>query len=355
MSEKSGFFNAKSVDGTYDRVYDAYDFADYFATFIGNGVFADPSNQLKVYASSGLNVSVKPGKAFIKGHYYILDEAKSITVPLNTSSVNKTYYVCCTLDNLLRTITTDVRETGTQSTPEVSEAKHELILCSIIVKPGETNITDSMITDRRPDPSYCGYVSGVVKQIDVQDAFTQFQAAFEEWFNNVKEVLSDDAEGHLLTLIETEQQRNDTQQNSINNLITRMSGVERENTTQTTDIGVLKEDLSSLITSYGKLSGKLRSLIKRRKYSSEKVTVKPGESTAKMFAFEKGADEVIMSYMVMDCPNGIVINVRDIATTEDKKRVTVNIECENVSDYLSEGKIDMDFYFISNDFLQIIS
>ena len=49
-------------------------FADYFATFIGNGVFVNPADQLKVVAKSGLTVTVKAGKAFIDGYWYILDE-----------------------------------------------------------------------------------------------------------------------------------------------------------------------------------------------------------------------------------------------------------------------------------------
>ena len=36
-------FNAVAVDGEYDRVYKAEDWAWYFATFIANGIFPKPS------------------------------------------------------------------------------------------------------------------------------------------------------------------------------------------------------------------------------------------------------------------------------------------------------------------------
>ena len=57
--EKSSFFN--SVSG--DRVYCAEEWAEYFASFIGNGVFPVPSTSLQVVAGSGMAVAVKTGKA----------------------------------------------------------------------------------------------------------------------------------------------------------------------------------------------------------------------------------------------------------------------------------------------------
>ena len=72
MAEYSGFFNAQLVNEKYDRVYDAGNFAEYFSTFIGDGVFAEPSNQLKVVPKSGLTVTLKAGKAFIEGYWYKL-------------------------------------------------------------------------------------------------------------------------------------------------------------------------------------------------------------------------------------------------------------------------------------------
>ena len=57
MAEASRFFNA--VDG--DRVYSAADWAEYFASFIGNGVFGSPITNLQVSPGDGMNVSVAAG------------------------------------------------------------------------------------------------------------------------------------------------------------------------------------------------------------------------------------------------------------------------------------------------------
>ena len=42
---------------------------------MGNGVFANPANQLKVVVGTGLQVQVLPGKAWINGYFYELSEA----------------------------------------------------------------------------------------------------------------------------------------------------------------------------------------------------------------------------------------------------------------------------------------
>ena len=61
--EKSSFFNSVS----HDRTYKAEDWAEYFASFIGNGVFPVPSTGLQVVANDGMKLNVKTGKAWING------------------------------------------------------------------------------------------------------------------------------------------------------------------------------------------------------------------------------------------------------------------------------------------------
>ena len=70
--ERSSFFNAELKGEEYDRVYLAEDYARYFASFIGNGVFADPSNNLQVQATGAMNITLKEGKAWscIKIRFY---------------------------------------------------------------------------------------------------------------------------------------------------------------------------------------------------------------------------------------------------------------------------------------------
>ena len=73
--EKSSFFNAELINGEYDRVYGAEDYARYFSSFIGNGVFPNPSDNLKVIADGkDMKIIIKAGKAWINGYYYENDD-----------------------------------------------------------------------------------------------------------------------------------------------------------------------------------------------------------------------------------------------------------------------------------------
>jgi hypothetical protein len=64
--ESSGFFNAEKLpNGTFDRVYLADNFAQYFASFISNGVFGGKMSALQVILSSDFGVAVQSGQGFI--------------------------------------------------------------------------------------------------------------------------------------------------------------------------------------------------------------------------------------------------------------------------------------------------
>lgn len=197
MAEQSGFFNALKVGETYDRVYEASDFANYFSKFIGNGVFVNPTNQLKVVAKSGLTVTVRKGNAYIDGYWYKLTEDMDITFNPNATGYNSNCVVCCTLDIANRTISIVKKEGVSSILPVNDGSTHELVLCSIVLGVGVSTITDAVITDRRPDDTYCGFVKGLVGQITTTELFLQFEKAFSEWFDSVKGQLSGDVAGNL--------------------------------------------------------------------------------------------------------------------------------------------------------------
>ena len=89
MAQKSSFFNAQLQSGVYDRTYLAEDFAAYFASFIGNGVFPDPAAGLQVTAGSGMQVSLGSGKAWMNGYYYINTSACLFTLDTADGVLNR--------------------------------------------------------------------------------------------------------------------------------------------------------------------------------------------------------------------------------------------------------------------------
>lgn len=191
MAEKYGFFNAvETSSGVYDRTYNAEDFASYFSKFIGDGVFANPTDGLKVSAQSGLKVTVKAGSAYIDGYYYELTEDTTLTIQVNSSSYVQTDSVVVRLDKVNRKMSLELKRNNT-SVSRTSTVK-ELQLATIKKDVGSSSVSAADITDKRPYNDVCGFVTGVIQQISTSDLFSQFTAIFNEWFDGIKGQLSQD-------------------------------------------------------------------------------------------------------------------------------------------------------------------
>ncbi|NOW86783.1 hypothetical protein B0H39_004664 [Clostridium beijerinckii] len=183
MAEKSGFFN--SVNG--DRKYKADFFAEYFASFIGNGVFPNPSNALQVIASTNMNIIVKAGKAWINGYYYNNDTDLTLTLDTADGVLNRIDKIVLQFNTLSRTISVKVKK-GTFASAAVAPAlqrdanSYELALADVYITKGSINVLQSNITDIRLDSGRCGIVHGTVDQVDTTTLFNQYQS----WLNDKK-------------------------------------------------------------------------------------------------------------------------------------------------------------------------
>lgn len=191
MSERYGFFNAvETSSGVYDSTYNAEDFANYFSKFIGNGVFVNPTDGLKVSIQSGLKVTVKAGSAYIDGYYYELTENKTLTIPVNSSAYVQEDSIVVRLNKVNRKISIELKQNdvSVSRTSTVSE----LQLATIRKPIGASTLVQSDVTDMRPHNEVCGFVTGVVQQISTSDLFSQFTSMFNEWFTGIKGQLSGD-------------------------------------------------------------------------------------------------------------------------------------------------------------------
>lgn len=228
--EKSGFFNSNNGD----RKYKASDFAEFFNSFITNGVFPNPSTNLQVIANNDMTVTLKEGPAWINGYQYINDSDLILPIAVADGVLNRIDRIALRMDTAGRAINAVVKEGTFASSPVALGLQrdadgYELGIADIAVNAGVTAITQSNITDLRLSSDYCGVVS-FVNPIDVtaifnqyQDWFntkkvtyestmntnesqfttdmsakeTQFQADFTAWFNGIKGQLGTDAAGNL--------------------------------------------------------------------------------------------------------------------------------------------------------------
>ena len=209
MGEYSSFFNSV-VDGAgiYDREYSAEDFAEYFASFVGNGVYAGSASQLQVLAvGDNMSVSVQTGSAWINGYYYRNATSKDLTLSIADGGLDRIDLIVVRLDLVNRQITAEIHE-GTPSTtgvvPDLTRNTdvYEICLAQIRVPANANSISQANIVDTRSNASLCGWVSGVIDQIDTTNLFAQYDYAFNNWFNNTREILDSDVAGHLQAEIE---------------------------------------------------------------------------------------------------------------------------------------------------------
>lgn len=178
---RSGPFT--SVNG--DRAYLNKFFTDYFSTFIGDGVFPVPSNNLQVMADSGLNITVKKGTAFINGRVHLADTDISLTLDEGDNLLSRIDKVVLRVDTIARTITKEIKK-GTPATSPVAPTLQrdddiwELGLAQILVGKAVTNITQANITDLRLNKVECGIVKGTIEEIDTTTLFNEYQTWISE-------------------------------------------------------------------------------------------------------------------------------------------------------------------------------
>lgn len=189
MALKFGFFN--SVNG--DRKYNADDISNYFLKLISNGVFATPSNAMQVQASADMTVKVSAGWAFINCKWLENTAAYPLTLDAADVVLNRIDRIVLRLSESPRTMGIYIKKGTPASTPmppELARTKGviwELSLAKISIHAGTTAITQAMITDERADAVLCGWVTGLIDQIDTTNLFAQFTNAFNTWFSEIKD------------------------------------------------------------------------------------------------------------------------------------------------------------------------
>ncbi|GAB0170555.1 phage tail protein [Lysinibacillus sp. CTST325] len=247
MAIRSGFFN--SVNG--DRRYDAKFFAEYFASFIGDGVFPNPSNGLQLVEGLGMQTVLKAGKGWIKGYYVVNDSDYIFKHDIADGVLKRIDRIVMRLNHLTRQIEVVLKKGSQASSPTAPAIQrdaeaYELVLADVLINAGTTQINQGLITDQRLNKSLCGIAHGVVDQVDTTSIFNQYQswfnsfsitkaneftkwqtdvttaleawidaqekdfidwrraeeALFLAWFETVKGALSEDAAGNLFNMIE---------------------------------------------------------------------------------------------------------------------------------------------------------
>lgn len=182
MAITSGFFD--SVDG--DRLYDADQMSEYFEGLISDGVYENIGERFAVTATyNGLQLRVGSGRALIGAHWVKNDAAVLLTPDPADVQYNRIDAVVLRLDTVAREITLALKKgmasPGTPALPAITrtDTVYELYLASVLINRGAASPT--LISDLRPS-AYCGWVTGIIKQVDTTDLFVQWQTAYAKQF-----------------------------------------------------------------------------------------------------------------------------------------------------------------------------
>lgn len=186
MAITYGFFN--SING--DRTYNADQISTYFEGLVSDGVYEHVGGALQVKAASeGMVVQVLSGRAIVNSKW--LSNSATLILDITPAHIvlNRWTAVVLRLDivNRLMTITTKDGEPATnpiQPSMQKDASMIELCLAYVFVRAGATSITQADIEDTRPT-NLCGWITGLIDQVDTSQLFLQYQAAWNNYYNTM--------------------------------------------------------------------------------------------------------------------------------------------------------------------------
>ena len=183
MALTSGFFN--SVSG--DRTYNADQLSSMFEGLVSDGIYESVDDAFVVTASSGMVLNVGTGRAMVNGKW--VKNTAPIAVTLNAAHVllNRYTAIVLRLDISGRDITVEMIDGEAASSPTKPSivrngSYYDLLLAYVYVGAGVTSISQANIEDQRANTTYCGWVTGIITQVDTSTLFLQWQNAYETFY-----------------------------------------------------------------------------------------------------------------------------------------------------------------------------
>lgn len=188
--ERCGFFDAELVGDEYDRSYLAEQFAAYFASFIGNGVFGGRSDELQIVAMEdpSMQIAVLSGQGWINGYWYENTDELYLPIDVADGVLDRIDSIILRLGFAERDMWIDVRRGVSSNNPSAPELirnadYYELQLATVRVRAGTLSIRQADITDTRLDSNVCGFVVAMINQFDT----SAFSAQLNSWMEIFRE------------------------------------------------------------------------------------------------------------------------------------------------------------------------
>ena len=206
MAWEYGFFN--SVNG--DRVYNAQQMSSIFEGLITDGVYESVANKLAVQPSSGMTIQIASGRGWFNKHWVNNDTEYLITLEASDVTLNRYAAICIRVDDSdgVRSAVPYVKYSTyatnpTKPTMTRTETVKEYCLAYVYIGAGVSEITAANIEDTRPNTELCGWVTGLIEQLNSTTLFSQWEAIFTDWFNSLHDLINENTEAMLVAALPT--------------------------------------------------------------------------------------------------------------------------------------------------------
>ena len=157
------------------------DFATFFGTIVGNGIFPEPATSLQVKAiNSDMTVVISPGQAWINGYLYNNTADLTLTLGYPDGNLSRIDTVVIRWDLPNREIKTYAKKGEFAEVPVAPEVErnediYELAIAHVFVGRNAMQINQADITDLRMDSTQCGWVTGLIDQIDTSSYLLRYK------------------------------------------------------------------------------------------------------------------------------------------------------------------------------------
>lgn len=195
MALRYGYFDSDiiGVDDEGMPIFDRAETSDLlcllFAKLVSDGVLAQPKNCFQVLGTgNGMKVEIQPGFGMVKGHFAYDDEKAELDVgaaPQKYSRIDRVVLRCNYLMRMVEIVIKQGTEAANPVPPELIRPSagdyFELCLANIRLTAGQKSITQSSITDTRPNSSVCGYITQLIDHLDTEVFFAQLDQFYKEF------------------------------------------------------------------------------------------------------------------------------------------------------------------------------
>lgn len=172
------------------NLYNSSQFSETFQSLMGDGVYPT-LDQLEVTSQSSMTLKVLSGFALLQGRYFKTTLPLEITIatPHNHFDRYDTVVIQANLDK--RTIELRISQGLASATPIPPEPirnshTYEIVLSSVLVRRGTTQILGSDLIDTRDDPLLCGKITPLSNlSSKVVRVFNFFKSGIDEELNEI--------------------------------------------------------------------------------------------------------------------------------------------------------------------------